>query len=172
MACNNAGPTILQVLYYLSWVVTELPNLPETNSLGSTVEIPAANYKSPVSAPQVGGEGIGAGTRARGGQASTGRGAVQYILRTVDGEAPKLVFEPRVTKNQLRRKTFLIEMISKGMVVGKVWDGLKRKSDVRDHEAEAYLKLQPLWGKCIPRLIRYGEIDFLWGIFLERIEVD
>lgn len=35
-----------------------------------------------------------------------------------------------------------------------------------------YLKLHTLWGKEVPKLIGCADIDFFWGIFLERIEVE
>lgn len=172
LPCNNAGPTMLQVLYYLSALVVELPNLPETDSLGMTVEIPLANYKHPDPAPQVPGDQTSAVTTSGGAGAWIGTRQVQYRLIPVEGEAPGVIFEPWIAENKLGMKTFLVKMISKGIVVGKLWDGFKQNNEVRDHEAEAYLKLQPLWGRYVPELIGCADIDFFWGILLERIEVN
>src|SRR5271169_6604303 len=53
MPCESEVPTSLQMLYYLSALVTQLPNVPETDSSGMTTKIPAANYKYAIPAPQV-----------------------------------------------------------------------------------------------------------------------
>jgi hypothetical protein len=46
-------PTILKMLYYMSYLAATAPPLPETDNYGQTLAIPAANYKHPVAAPQV-----------------------------------------------------------------------------------------------------------------------
>src|SRR5271165_5202419 len=53
LPCESTVPTALQMLYYLSALVTQLPNVPETDSSGMPIQIPAANYKYPITAPQV-----------------------------------------------------------------------------------------------------------------------
>jgi len=82
-----------------------------------------------------------------------------------------VVFEPWVEGNTLGLKTFLLQLNSESVVVGKLWDRHKHDSKGRDSEVAVYLKLHTLWGKEIPKLIECRDIDFFGEIFLERIEV-
>jgi hypothetical protein len=61
--------------------------------------------------------------------------------------------------------------IESGVYVGKFWDGYKDSSRGRDEEVAVYQKLRPLWGKTVPNFIAFGEVDFFWALFIERIEV-
>jgi tRNA A-37 threonylcarbamoyl transferase component Bud32 len=55
--------------------------------------------------------------------------------------------------------------------VGKLWDGYKHSAADRDHEVEAYMHLQSLWGREVPRFIGCGTLDFCWALLVERIQV-
>ena len=48
--------------------------------------------------------------------------------------------------------------------------GSRQKTDVRDNEAEVYLKLQ-LWISYLPGFIG-ANIDFLWDIFIDHIPLN
>jgi hypothetical protein len=172
LLCESAMPTILQILYYMSALVTQLPNLPETDSSGMPIQIPAANYKYPNPAPQVPDSKTGESGTIGGVNSSTSHGQVQYILKLQESECPTVVFEPWVKENKLGIKTFLLQLNSEGTVVGKLWDGFKHDSKRRDQEVAVYLKLQTLWGMQVPKLIGCAEIDFFGGILLERIKVE
>ena len=171
LPCENTVPTALQMLYYLSALMTQLPNLPETDSLGMPIHIPAANYKYPQPAPQLSDDKTGEGGTIGGTSSSTQPGYAQYKLGPTGGKSPGVVFEPWIEGNKLGVKTFLLHLDSEGIIVGKLWDGYKHGSKNRDREVAVYMKLQGLWGKQVPKLIGCAELDFFWGIFLERIEV-
>jgi hypothetical protein len=57
------------------------------------------------------------------------------------------------------------------LCVGKFWDGYKNPGQKRDEEVAIYQKLRPLWGKTVPNFIAFGEVDFFWALFIERIQV-
>ena len=167
-ACNPAGPTVLQVLYYLSGLAVQSPELPETDAKGVSIELEVANYKYAWPAPQVPGARTTPATSGWANNPTTQPG--QYILKA-DPEPPKIVFEPWIPGNKLGAKTFRIQLVTGKMVVGKVWDAYKHASTARDNEVAAYFKLQTLWDKYVPKFIGCGEIEFLWTILLEPVEV-
>ena len=169
LPCESTVPTALQMLYYLSALATQLPNMPETDSSGMAIQITAANYKYPVPAPQVP-DNTTSGSEATGG-VNFSTAQVQYILEPKEGECPTVVFEPWAAGTKLGVKTFLLQLNSEGTVVGKLWDGYKHGSKDRDHEVEVYMKLQALWGREVPKLIGCAEVDFFWAILLEHIKV-
>lgn len=68
-------------------------------------------------------------------------GYLQYRLEPKEGESPAAVFEPWVEGNTLGLKTFLLQLDSEGIVVGKLWDRYKHDSKGRDREMAIYLKL-------------------------------
>ena len=55
-------------------------------------------------------------------------------------------------------------------MIEKVWDAYKHANITRDSEVAAYFKLQT-WDNNISKLIDVREIDFLWVIISESIEM-
>ena len=166
--CNPTAPTVLQILYYLSGLAAQTPMLPETDTSGAPVQLDAANYKYALPAPQV--PGIGTTPATSGWDNNQTAQSGQYILKP-DPDPPKIVFEPWVAGNKLGGKAFLLQLVPGKTIVGKVWDGYKQPSTARDNEVAAYFKLQTLWDKQVPKFIGCGEIEFLWALLLERVEV-
>lgn len=120
LPCESTIPTALQMLYYLSALVTSLSDVPETNSSGKAIPIPAANYKYPHPAPQVS-DGKTHGSETIGEPSSSNiAGHLHYSLKPKDGESPGVVFEPWVDGNTLGLKTFLLQFDSEGVAVGKL----------------------------------------------------
>lgn len=173
LPCDSANPhqpTMLQWLYMFSAHSVSRPFVPETDGQGSilTLEFSSSKYPSmdftarvPPPPPPPNG--------SRGGRVLRVPGQ-QYALVT-NPDPPKVLFEPWKPENQLGPKTFLVQLVPGDRVVAKVWDGWKHKSTDRDIEAEMLLKLQPLWGKTVPTLIGTGEVDFLWTVLIEHIQV-
>src|SRR5579871_3244523 len=48
--CSASDPTIIKMLYFMSYLAATTPPLPETDSSGQTLPIPAANWKYPIAA--------------------------------------------------------------------------------------------------------------------------
>jgi hypothetical protein len=82
--------------------------------------------------------------------------------------------EPMGPQNRYGGKAFSAFLVRKGErlpVVAKLWDGYKSSDTERNNEVAIYMTLQTLWRKHIPRLIWSGDVEFLWGIILEKIDV-
>lgn len=159
--------TILQALYYLSWLSVGFPFLPETDANGVPIQLQAANSKRADPAPRVPGQFPSATDDEWDGLIPQ---PVQYIL-SPDPSPPKVRFEPWVEENQLGPKTFLLHLENSKTVVGKFWDGHKHTSIERDNEVKVYMKLQSLWGAAVPRFVSCCEIDFFWALLIEHVKV-
>lgn len=163
--------TIRQAIYYMSAVAALDPDVPETDANGQPLRLFLSDGKHPSPTIEVGARQPY--TLARGGSAirSNWSQDAHYILK-VDTEPREIVFEPWIASNKLGAKAFLVRLFpSDTIVVAKVWDAWKNSNADRNSEVEVYLKLHSLWGKQIPRLIGSGQIDFLWALLIERIEV-
>ena len=166
-------PTILKMLYYMSFLTATAPPLPETDVYGRTLAIPAANYKYPVAAPQLPGPPASPSNHSQIHQPfghSLGS-TYQYVLVQASEDHPGLVIEPWIQSNCLGGKTFRGLFLPDKDVVVKLWDSYTHNATDRDNEVEAYMKLQALWGLLIPRFLCSAEFDFCWGIVLEHVEV-
>jgi hypothetical protein len=167
---NPTHPTIRQGIYYISALAVYAPDLPETNSNGEPVRIPLSDgrHPSPTVLPLP--ETPSTGARGRASRSMYSQDAY-YILKA-DPEPREIVLEPGIAGNKLGAKAFLVHLFpADTIVVGKVWDTWKNSSADRDSEVDVYLKLHSLWGKQVPRFIGSGQIDFLWALLIERIEV-
>jgi hypothetical protein len=164
-------PTILKMLYYISYLAAAADPLPETDGYGGTLAIPAANYKYPVVAPRVPGppSSLSNQQAAEGGPHSGS--TVQYVLTESGNQDFQLVVEPWVRSNCLGARTFKGRLLPNRNVVAKLWDSYTHNATDRDNEVEAYMKLQSLWGTIIPRFVCTADFDFCFGIVLEHIEV-
>jgi hypothetical protein len=174
LPCDSANPhqpTMLQWLYMFSAHSVSRPFVPETDGQGSilTLEFSSSKYPSMDFTARVPPPPPPPPNGSRGGRVLRVPGQ-QYALVT-NPDPPKVLFEPWKPENQLGPKTFLVQLVPGDRVVAKVWDGWKHKSTDRDIEAEMLLKLQPLWGKTVPTLIGTGEVDFLWTVLIEHIQV-
>jgi len=169
-AVNPFDPTMLQGLYMFSAHSIGAPLLPETDGNGNAVELKVSHYKYPAMEHTARIPPPAPPPPRRSGRNSPSKRGRQYTMMP-NPDPPKVIFEPWKPENQLGPKTILVQLVSGGTVVAKVWDGWKHKSKDRDIEAEMLLKLQPLWGKQVPTLVGTGEIDFLWTVLIERIQV-
>jgi hypothetical protein len=166
-------PTIGQSLYYMSALAANDPDLPETDANGQALRLAFSDGKHPspttvvpsARAPPPPAPSGGRVTRSGWNQDA------HYILKA-DPEPREIVFEPWIAGNKLGQKAFLVRLFpANTTVIAKVWDAWKNPSADRDNEVDVYLKLQSLWGKQVPKLVGSGNIDFLWALLIERIEV-
>lgn len=166
-------PTILKMLYFISYLAATAQPLPEADNFGRTLAIPAANYKYPVAAPQVPGPPAkptpSANQTSPPYRSSAGTTYEYFLSQT--GDVPELVVEPWISENCLGGKTFRGRLLPDKNVVAKLWDSYTHSASDRDNEVEAYMKLQTLWGVAIPQFLCSGDFDFCWGIVLENVEV-
>jgi hypothetical protein len=167
---NPFSPTILQMLYFLSGFAALLPPLPETTINGNPVRLSWGHPRKPEAAPRVPSQ-YSASPPSTTQVAPIGSAEIIYFLRD-DPDSRTVIFEPWKTENQLGHKTFLLQLDShKEKVVGKLWDGYKHNTEERDNEVEAYMQLQNLWGKTVPKFMGCGEIDFFWALLTEHVQV-
>lgn len=172
--CTVHEPTVLKMLYYMSYLAANTPPLPETDNYGKTVAISAANYKYPTAAPQVTGPPFFPTSSVSQGSSYSGYSSsatFQYVLSETTEQIPELVVEPWISSNCLGGKTFRGQLLPDKSVVAKLWDSYTHNESERDNEVEAYMRLQRLWGVTIPKLVCSADFDFCWGIVLELVEV-
>jgi hypothetical protein len=170
-AINPHQPTILQWLYMFSAYSVASPLVPETDGQGNILALEFSSSKHPGmdNTARIPPPAPPPTQYTRGGRSFRPHGQ-QYAL-VANPDPPKVLFETWKPENQLGPKTFLVQLVPGDKVVAKVWDGWKHKSTDRDIEAEMLLKLQPLWGGTVPTLIGTGEVDFLWTVLIEHIQV-
>lgn len=170
---SNSVPTIIQMIYFMSYLSGTAGPLPETDAAGQTLPIPAANYKHPVAAPQVPGpppspEPPQPPASQMGGYTGS---TIRFILSESNNPHFQLVLEPWIRSNCLGGKSFKGRLLPDRLVVAKLWDSHSHNAADRDAEVQAYMKLQQLWGTIVPRLICSGEFDFCWGVVIEYVDV-
>jgi hypothetical protein len=156
------GFTILKALYYFSYLAEVTDNTVETagDQLGVVVLPLSGSARGLASVVQI---------RQRHAQILPRPPAVQ-------GQQPQqqyiqFLFKPWLKENQLGHKTWIAELLPEHeKVVFKLWDGWKFDGSERDHEVAMYMRLQSLWGKCVPDLLGSTPIDFLHAIILQYIK--
>ena len=182
--------TIMQALYYMSYLAESTNDLPETpvNGMPGQITLPRADPDTTAAAPTIGqppqilpagqdihhGQGYQGyqggyqGFQVLGGYDQAGRS--QYH----DGvDYSSLQFEPWNQENYLGPKTWIAKVLpDKTKVVLKLWDAWNFESDARDNEATIYKHLQPLWGIYVPFLRVSTAIEYFHGLILQHVKVD
>jgi hypothetical protein len=95
----------------------------------------------------------------------------QYTLQPAP-EGIFLDFKPWVKENHCPGRAWYATILpDRRPVIVKCWDSYNTDPGLRNNEVVVYMKIQSLWGRCVPELLASCEIDFCHAIILERIEV-
>jgi hypothetical protein len=171
---HNLAPgsnfTISHMLYWFTHLTETTPCVVES-SLAESIRVLDANRTVPSAAgPQI---QIGRPSTSSFvyQQTNTNAPQFQYALQPVS-DSLWLDFKPWVSENHCGGRAWYATILpEKQPVVVKCWDSYKNDTTRRDNEVKIYMKLQALWGRCVPKLIASGDIDFCHSILLERIDV-
>jgi hypothetical protein len=180
--------TIMQALYYMSYIAEITDDLPETpvNGVPGQVFLPTMAGNSTAAAPlirqpppilpmpagQGGGYGYGYYGGYQGIRVMGGYETAECSRYHNDVDYSSLQFEPWNQKNCLGPKNWIATVISdKSKVVLKLWDAWIFDTDHRDHEASAYVHLKPLWGLYIPSLRMSTPLEFFHALILQYVNV-
>jgi len=83
-----------------------------------------------------------------------------------------LEFKPWLRQNHRGGRAWSALLLpEKTPVVVKCWDGYKNNDNAQNSEVDNYLKLQDLWGICIPTFIAVGKVAFCHAIIIEDLKV-
>lgn len=83
-----------------------------------------------------------------------------------------LLFEPWEKANHLGHKSWIARTLpEKSKVVLKTWDAWRVDTTDRDNEENIYLRLEPLQGKYVAKLLASTNIDFLDVLIIEYLDV-
>lgn len=178
ISCDVRLPnyTVLQILYYITALMAQTPELEETFVDGTPVSLYLADARVTIPAPRVPG--------AVSPMHQTGDFYVSSQMQHLDPipplrrytlepwiDPPNVIFQPWKEGNSLGKKTFLLTLPSDKTIVAKMWDGHKESPEARDHEVSIYMRLSSLWHTVVPRLIGCSEIDFFHSLLIERLDV-
>jgi hypothetical protein len=161
--------TTMMAIYYLSHLCYNVADTPEIAPPGRVgqVDIPFANPDQAVAAP-------GVGVRAPPG--------LRNILPAPPRQNPQhpqpnyppnyaVRFEPWVKENQLGGKTWVVDLYPpQTKAVIKLWDGEDNEYE-KNNEVEAYRRLQPLWGSCVPTFFAVDIWEYSNSIVIDYIKV-
>ena len=87
-------------------------------------------------------------------------------------EDVRLYFKPWVHENHCGGRAWKGHILpEQAPVIVKCWDSYKHNADSQKAEVDAYLKLQELWGICVPNFVALGRVRFCHAIILEHLEV-
>jgi hypothetical protein len=182
--------TIMQALYYMSYIAEMTDNLPETpvNGVPGQVFLPNATSESAAAAPLIRqpppilpmptgqGGGYGYGYYGHGGyqgiRVLDGYENAGYSQYHDDVDYSSLQFEPWNQTNCLGPKNWIANVVSdNSKVVLKLWDAWNLDTNDRDHEASVYLHLKSLWGLYIPSLRMSTPLEFFHALILQYVNV-
>jgi len=179
--------TIMQALYYISYIATRINNAPETplNGRQGRVFLPDADpdkakaaprilqprMLAPMPQPQDAGQipvHYAHAYSITGGYET----ADDFCQFDTEVDYGVLQFEPWIKENNLGPKNWIANVVSIGRkVVLKLWDAWKFDASTRDLERDIYLQLNSLWGKIVPSLYVSTPIEFFHALILQYVEV-
>ena len=108
--------------------------------------------------------------QAQGYTAGGGPASPTFGLQTT--EDIRLYFKPWLRENHCGGRAWKGQILpEQNPVILKCWDSYKHNADSQKAEADTYLKLQELWGICVPKFIGLGTVGFCHVIILEHIQV-
>jgi hypothetical protein len=166
--------TISHLLYWFTALTELTPPLPETR-LEAAIQVEAGrradqqlpihtivyatpvptNYSVPAPPPTI-------------GSAPHASHALQPLTDILMME-----FKPWLRQNHRGGRAWSALLLPEKMpVVVKCWDAYKNNENARNKEVDIYLRLQELWGICIPRFITFGRVAFCHAIIIEDLEVN
>lgn len=174
---QSLGPpnnfTISHMLYWFTAMTERTPSVPESrlqqaiqvmNGQRVSASLPPVTiqYAQPIPTNYV--------VPQAQGDAAVGRSGPTVGLQTADDM--RLYFKPWVRENHCGGRAWKGQILpEKVAVIVKCWDSYRHNADSQMAEVDAYLKLQKLWGICVPKFIALGRVGFCYAIILERLEV-
>lgn len=95
---------------------------------------------------------------------------VPYGLQSIENMF--LEFRPWLRQNHRGGRAWSGVLLPERLpVIIKCWDSNKHTADRQKTEVDNYLKLQGIWGSCVPRFIGFGRVGFCHALILEYVEV-
>lgn len=168
---SESGFTISHMLYWFTALTEQAQLLPETSLQGSiqllnaqrpanpytgTTQIAAPidpNYSSPQQGPPI-----------------APLSSFQHGLNSADDVF--LNFKPWTPGTHLGGRAWHAVLLPEKLpVVLKCWDSHKHNPDALKNEVDIYLKLQKLWGTCVPKFIASGRVGFCHAMVLDYLNV-
>jgi hypothetical protein len=154
--------TTLMAIYYLSHLSLDAPDTVEMLRPGQFGEIelqfadPDTSRAAPTPEPRTNPNHYAQNIAP----APYGHRGYQYAVR----------FEPWVQGNQLGGKSWIVDLYPAATkAVLKLWDG--QDESMKHNEADTYKRLEPLWGRCVPRFIGLDIWEHSNSIVVEYIKV-
>jgi len=189
--------TIMQALYYMSYISEATPDLPETpaNGVAGQVFLPGASIDTADPAPTIrqpsaiapmpGGQRTGHGYGYGGGvgegyqqgiggdvQILGGYERADYFQYHKGVDYSCLKFEAWKPETSLGQKTWVAQTFpDEETVVLKLWDGRNFDTEARDREVAIYLHIKSLVGVYVPALRVCTAIEFFHGLILQYVKV-
>src|SRR5271169_3386025 len=146
--------TILHMLYWFTRLAEIMPPVVETE-LAESIRVLNAHRTVPSSSSTVQ-IGRSAPSNFVYQQPTVNPPQFQYSLQPVN-DTLLLDFKPWISENHGGGRAWYGTILPvKLPVVIKCWDSYKVDARRPDNEAEIYLKIQNLWGCCVPTLIATG----------------
>jgi hypothetical protein len=167
MPCTQSNPTILQMLYYFSYLCATTPPLTETHTDGRPIVVVRAEADSST-APLVPFPSVPRTTRSSIPNLGPPRRSARFQTNDED-----VILDIDVTRKEARLgcKGYMGVLGTGEKVFVKLWDSWKCSADEMNNEVAVYSALRSFWGKIIPRLIVHGGWGFCHTLVLELIEV-
>jgi len=163
--------TISHMLYWFTAMTQQMPPLPETR-MAAAVQVQAAHrafqqlststvYATPVptnySLPPL--------------PPTTSTGSGHYNLQSTTNLF--LEFKPWLRENHCGGRAWSALLLpEKTPVVVKCWDAYRNTHNAQKSEVDTYLRLQELWGVCIPTFIAVGRVAFCHAIIIDHLKVN
>jgi len=163
--------TISHMLYWFTAMTQQMPPLPETR-MAAAIQIQAAHrafqqlststvYATPVptnySLPPL--------------PPTTSTGSGHYNLQSTTNLF--LEFKPWLRENHCGGRAWSALLLpEKTPVVVKCWDAYRNTHNAQKSEVDTYLRLQELWGVCIPTFIAVGRVAFCHAIIIDHLKVN
>ena len=162
--------TISHMLYWFSAMAEPMPPLPETR-MAAAIQVQAA-YRAVQQLPTI---TVYATTVPTNYSLpplppAPGTGSGPYTLQSTTNVF--LEFKPWLRQNHRGGRAWSALLLpEKTPVVVKCWDSYKNNDNAQNAEVSTYLRLQELWGICIPTFIAVGRVGFCHALVIEDLKV-
>ena len=170
---NQSTFTISHLLYWFTALTELTPPLPETR-LEAAIQVEAghrANQQLPTNTVVY---GTPVPTNYSAPALPPTTGSAPYASDALQPPTNVLIeFKPWLRQNHRGGRAWSALLLPEKMpVVVKCWDAYKNNENARNTEVDIYIRLQELWGICIPRFIAFGRIAFCHAIIIEELKVN
>ena len=179
----TSNPTVLQMLYYMSYLCAQTPLLYETKNDGSLVYIskvdkdqtratliPSPSMPQSLSTPDLGTIPSLSSPR-RSPRLQQRESKNNSTIRTNASKDLHLDIDVHAPGTWLGCKGYKGVLHTGETVFAKLWDGWKHSGEESEREAQIYMELRDLWGIIVPRMIAHGGWGFCHILLLDFVEV-